>query len=149
MRSSPAGPGTTSATQSGRWRRTTSPASSASRTGDGSSASSASRTSLGTTAADARRRRCARSASGKPGRDEQVRLMSVYADRHDAGRALAAALAPRYAGEPGVAVLALPRGGVPVGFEVARRFETPLDVLVVRKLGMPGQEELAIGAVAS
>lgn len=75
--------------------------------------------------------------------------MSVYADRHDAGRALAAALAPRYAGEPGLAVLALPRGGVPVGFEVARRFETPLDVLVVRKLGMPGREELAIGAVAS
>ena len=54
----------------------------------------------------------------------------------------------RYRGEPGLLVLALPRGGVPVGFELARALEAPLDVFVVRKLGAPGQEELALGAVA-
>src|SRR6266542_2593521 len=74
--------------------------------------------------------------------------MTRYTDRHHAGRVLADALASRYAG-PDLAVLALPRGGVPVGFEVAMRLGAPLDVFVVRKLGMPGQEELAIGAVAS
>src|SRR6266545_3764783 len=74
--------------------------------------------------------------------------MTRYTDRHHAGRVLADALASRYAG-PDLAILALPRGGVPVGFEVAMRLGAPLDVFVVRKLGMPGQEELAIGAVAS
>jgi len=54
----------------------------------------------------------------------------------------------RYRGEPSLLVLALPRGGVPVGFELARALEAPLDVFVVRKLGAPGQEELAVGAVA-
>ena len=54
-----------------------------------------------------------------------------------------------YQGDPALVVLALPRGGVPVGFEVAQALGAPLDVLVVRKLGAPGQEELAIGAVAS
>jgi len=54
----------------------------------------------------------------------------------------------RYRGEPGLLVLALPRGGVPVGFELAQALEAPLDVFVVRKLGAPGQEELAVGAVA-
>jgi len=54
----------------------------------------------------------------------------------------------RYRGEPSLLVLALPRGGVPVGFELARALEAPLDVFVVRKLGAPGQEELALGAVA-
>ena len=54
-----------------------------------------------------------------------------------------------YAGRPDVLVLALPRGGVPVGFEVARALEAPLDVFVVRKLGVPGHEELAMGAIAS
>ena len=54
----------------------------------------------------------------------------------------------RYRGEPGLLMLALPRGGVPVGFELARALEAPLDVFVVRKLGAPGQEELALGAVA-
>ncbi len=76
-------------------------------------------------------------------------MTSRYINRHHAGRVLAEALASRYAGEPDVAVLALPRGGVPVGFEVAMRLGAPLDVFVVRKLGMPGQEELAIGALAS
>ena len=54
----------------------------------------------------------------------------------------------RYRGEPSLLVLALPRGGVPVGFELAQALEAPLDVFVVRKLGAPGQEELAVGAVA-
>jgi predicted phosphoribosyltransferase len=55
----------------------------------------------------------------------------------------------RYAGRDDVIVLALPRGGVPVGYEVARALSVPLDVFVVRKLGVPGREELALGAVAS
>jgi putative phosphoribosyl transferase len=73
---------------------------------------------------------------------------SRYRDRRDAGRQLAERLLD-YRGRPDVLVLALPRGGVPVGFEVARALEAPLDVLVVRKLGLPGNEELAMGAIAS
>ena len=72
----------------------------------------------------------------------------IFEDRQDAGRALAERLSD-YAGRPDVIVLALPRGGVPVGAEVARALGAPLDVLVVRKLGLPGQEELAMGAIAS
>ncbi len=71
-----------------------------------------------------------------------------FHDRRDAGRALAARLA-RYANRPDVLVLALPRGGVPVGYEVAQALHVPLDVFLVRKLGVPGQEELAMGALAS
>jgi putative phosphoribosyl transferase len=71
-----------------------------------------------------------------------------FADRYHAGRRLAAALAP-YAGRPNLLVLALPRGGVPVGYEVARALNAPLDVMLVRKLGVPGHEELAMGAIAS
>src|SRR5919112_1071467 len=74
--------------------------------------------------------------------------MNRYRDRRHAGRALAAALV-YYAGDADVVVLALPRGGVPVGYEVARRLGVPLDVFVVRKLGVPGHEELAMGALAS
>jgi predicted phosphoribosyltransferase len=74
--------------------------------------------------------------------EEQVR------DRYDAGRRLAAALGS-YAGRDDVLVLALPRGGVPVGYEVARALGAPLDVMQVRKLGVPGREELAMGAIAS
>lgn len=73
---------------------------------------------------------------------------AVFSDRVDAGRTLAEAL-ERYQGRPDVMIIALPRGGVPVGFEVARRLDVPLDVIVVRKLGAPGHEELAMGAVAS
>ena len=73
---------------------------------------------------------------------------SRFRDRSDAGRYLGALLS-RYAGRNDVVVLALPRGGVPVGFEVARMLEVPLDVFVVRKLGVPGHEELAFGAIAS
>lgn len=71
-----------------------------------------------------------------------------FPDRAAAGRRLADALSG-YAGDPRVLVLALPRGGVPVGFEVARALGAPLDVFVVRKLGFPGQPELAMGALAS
>lgn len=71
-----------------------------------------------------------------------------FRDRTHAGQLLAAALAT-YAHRPDVLVLGLPRGGVPVAFEVARALHAPLDVLVVRKLGVPGQEELAMGAIAS
>lgn len=71
-----------------------------------------------------------------------------FLDRHDAGRVLAGELA-RYRGDPSAIVLALPRGGVPVGFEVAQALGLPLDVVVVRKLGLPAQPELAMGAVAS
>jgi putative phosphoribosyl transferase len=71
-----------------------------------------------------------------------------FLDRTDAGRALAALLT-RYQADANAIVLALPRGGVPVGYEVAAALGLPLDVLVVRKLGMPSQPELAMGAVAS
>jgi predicted phosphoribosyltransferase len=72
----------------------------------------------------------------------------LFADRTDAGRQLAEQLAI-YAGRPDVVVLALPRGGVPVAFEVAQALQAPLDVFLVRKLGVPGHEELAMGAIAS
>jgi predicted phosphoribosyltransferase len=71
-----------------------------------------------------------------------------FRDRYEAGRRLAAALSA-YAGRPNLLVLALPRGGVPVGYEVARALPAPLDVMLVRKLGVPGHEELAMGAIAS
>src|SRR3954447_21425956 len=71
-----------------------------------------------------------------------------FRDRHEAGRQLAEKLAS-YANRPDVLVLALPRGGVPVAYEVARALGAPLDVFVVRKLGAPGYEELAMGAVAT
>jgi putative phosphoribosyl transferase len=70
-----------------------------------------------------------------------------FRDRFHAGRRLAAAL-QAYAGRPKLLVLALPRGGVPVGYEVARALNAPLDVMLVRKLGVPGHEELAMGAIA-
>lgn len=68
-----------------------------------------------------------------------------FADRHDAGQRLAAELKARRLTDP--VVLALPRGGVPVGYEVAHALDAPLDVLLVRKLGAPGYEEFGIGAV--
>lgn len=74
--------------------------------------------------------------------------MSIFRDRADAGRKLAAKL-DDYAGRPNLLVLGLPRGGVPVAYEVARRLNAPLDVFVVRKLGLPQQPELAMGAIAS
>src|SRR6266478_5759437 len=74
--------------------------------------------------------------------------MTGYRDRRHAGRVLADALRG-YAGRRDVVVLALPRGGVPVAYEVATRLGAPLDVFVVRKLGIPGDEEFAMGAIAS
>ena len=71
-----------------------------------------------------------------------------FRNRTDAGRQLAEKLAA-YANRPDVLVLALPRGGVRVAFELARAFGAPLDVFLVRKLGVPGYEELAMGAVAT
>lgn len=70
---------------------------------------------------------------------------STFKDRHDAGRKLAAAL--MHLKDESPVVLALPRGGVPVGYEVARALDAPLDVLIVRKIGAPGQAELGLGAV--
>jgi predicted phosphoribosyltransferase len=72
----------------------------------------------------------------------------AYRDRRDAGCQLAAKLA-HHGGKPGVVVLALPRGGVPVAYEVARALNAPVDVFLVRKLGAPGQRELALGAIAT
>jgi len=74
--------------------------------------------------------------------------MSRFRDRSDAGRLLAGRLA-HYAHHPDLLVLALPRGGVPVAYEVARALHAPLDVFLVRKLGVPGHPELAMGAIAS
>ena len=71
-----------------------------------------------------------------------------FQNRKEAGRILASKLG-HFTNHPDAVVLALPRGGVPVGFEVARELDLPLDVLLVRKLGVPGHEELAMGAIAS
>ncbi len=73
--------------------------------------------------------------------------MLHFRDRHDAGRRLAEQL-NAYTGREDVLVMGLPRGGIPVAYEVAARLEVPLDAYLVRKLGVPGQEELAFGAVA-
>ena len=82
-------------------------------------------------------------ASGRPGTTERV-----FGDRREAGRVLAGHLS-RYRSDATAVVLGLPRGGVPVAYEVANAIGAPLDVFVVRKLGVPGQEELAMGAIAS
>lgn len=75
-------------------------------------------------------------------------MNTVFSDRHHAGKMLAAALSA-YRGRGDVAVLALPRGGVPVAYEVASALRAPLDVFVIRKLGYPGHEEFAMGAIAT
>jgi len=72
----------------------------------------------------------------------------LFANRREAGRILASLLM-KYADRDDVLVLALPRGGVPVGFEVAQALRAPLDVFIVRKLGVPGHDELAMGAIAT
>jgi predicted phosphoribosyltransferase len=77
-----------------------------------------------------------------------IAMQSRFRDRAEAGRRLAMDLA-QYAHRPDVVVLALPRGGVPVAYEVARALDAPLDVFVVRKLGVPGHEEVAMGAIAT
>jgi predicted phosphoribosyltransferase len=75
-------------------------------------------------------------------------MEGAFANREEAGRLLAEKL-EKYAGRTDVVVLGLPRGGVPVAYEVAQRLGVSLDVFVVRKLGVPGFEELAVGAIAS
>lgn len=75
-------------------------------------------------------------------------ITKFFRNRSEAGRYLANQLSG-YANNPNVIVLALPRGGVPVAYEVARALNAPLDIFVVRKLGVPGYEELAMGAIAS
>lgn len=75
-------------------------------------------------------------------------MMAIFKDRADAGKRLAKELS-KYSNRPDVLVLALPRGGVPVAFEVARELNVKMDVFIVRKLGVPGNEELAMGAIAS
>lgn len=70
-----------------------------------------------------------------------------FRDRSDAGQQLASALS-EYANKKNTLILALPRGGVPVAYEVAKKLNLPLDIFLVRKLGVPGQEELAMGAIA-
>jgi putative phosphoribosyl transferase len=74
-------------------------------------------------------------------------MPAMFKDRADAGRLLAASL-KKYASQPDLLVLGLPRGGVPVAFEVARSLKAPLDIFLIRKLGVPGYEELAMGAIA-
>ena len=74
--------------------------------------------------------------------------MNRFHDRHEAGRLLGERLRRRFSGRDDVLVLALPRGGVPVAYELARALAAPLDVYLVRKLGVPGHEELAMGAIA-
>jgi predicted phosphoribosyltransferase len=73
--------------------------------------------------------------------------MKKYMDRYEAGRMLAEEL-KQYTKMKNTIVLALPRGGVPVGYEIAKKLSLPLDVFIVRKLGVPGHEELAMGAIA-
>lgn len=87
----------------------------------------------------------------RPQIDTLIMMKSVsipYSDRRHAGRALAGAL-EHYRGTQGLLILGLPRGGIPVAYEVAQALQAPLDVFVVRKLGVPGQKELAMGAIAS
>src|SRR6266568_2833334 len=75
-------------------------------------------------------------------------MEGIFPDRAEAGRLLGLKLS-NYAGRDDVIVLGLPRGGVPVAYEVARALHAPLDVFLVRKLGVPGHEEFAMGAIAT
>jgi putative phosphoribosyl transferase len=79
---------------------------------------------------------------------DDIRLGMRFSDRSEAGQLLAQRLSG-YANNPDLVILALPRGGVPVGYEVASALNAPLDIIVVRKLGVPEREELAMGAIAS
>jgi predicted phosphoribosyltransferase len=95
---------------------------------------------------------CEVKSAGEESSTEGRHVVIIFQDRRHAGRALAQVLRDELRQDlipQDAIVLALPRGGVPVAFEVSRELQLPLDVLVVRKLGVPGQEELAMGAVAS
>src|SRR5947207_3436307 len=76
-------------------------------------------------------------------------MSGPFRNRAEAGRTLARILRERYGGRRDVVVLALPRGGVPVAYEIADALGAPLDVFVVRKIGVPGHEEFAMGAIAT
>ena len=76
-------------------------------------------------------------------------MKTTFRNRTEAGRLLAKRLKSNYANLPDVLVLGLPRGGVPVAFEVAKVLQSPLDICIVRKLGVPGHKELAMGALAT
>jgi predicted phosphoribosyltransferase len=97
---------------------------------------------------DAIKRGSVRASRGGFGYRDDVGGSSTFSDRRAAGRELALQLSD-YSGRDDVVVLGLPRGGVPVAYEVALALDAPLDVFVVRKLGVPGREELAMGAIAS
>lgn len=88
------------------------------------------------------------SPGGDGANTEKEGKMERFRDRSEAGRQLAQKLMA-YKDHPDVIILALPRGGVPVAYEVATALNAPLDIFIVRKLGLPGREELAIGAIAS
>src|SRR5207245_1067003 len=92
----------------------------------------------------ASRRRCTAGGSGRRAKDREMERRR-FRDRTDAGRRLAQRLL-EYVGRDDVVVLALPRGGVPVAYEVAKVLSAPLGIFLVRKLGVPGHEELAMGA---
>ncbi|MDJ0746408.1 MAG: phosphoribosyltransferase [Xenococcaceae cyanobacterium MO_167.B27] len=76
-------------------------------------------------------------------------MIRYFRDRKEAGRLLASLLKLDYANNPDVLVLGLPRGGVPVAYQIAKVLHAPLDICVVRKLGLPGRKEVAMGAIAS
>ncbi|MDJ0536011.1 MAG: phosphoribosyltransferase [Xenococcaceae cyanobacterium MO_207.B15] len=76
-------------------------------------------------------------------------MIRYFRSRFEAGRLLARTLKPNYANNPDVLVLGLPRGGVPVAYQIAKLLHAPLDICVVRKLGLPGRKEVAMGAIAS
>ncbi len=76
-------------------------------------------------------------------------MTTQFRDRTEAGRLLAKQLKPNYANCPDLLVLGLPRGGVPVAYEIAQVLHAPLDICIVRKLGVPGHKELAMGAIAT
>jgi predicted phosphoribosyltransferase len=80
-------------------------------------------------------------------RERRSEMTAAFRDRYEAGRLLATKL-KHLANRADITVLALPRGGVPVAFEIARELNAPIDVFIVRKLGVPGYEELAMGAIA-
>src|SRR5689334_2987467 len=90
------------------------------------------------------RRHSSRQDATQGDRSEGHCMTMQFRNRIDAGRQLAGRLS-KYASRSDVIVLALPRGGVPVGYEVAQALQAPLDVFIVRKLGVPGREELAMG----
>ena len=76
-------------------------------------------------------------------------MIRYFRDRVEAGRLLASRLKPDYANKPDVLVLGLPRGGVPIAYQIAKVLHAPLDICVVRKLGVPGHKELALGAIGA